>query len=94
MTELGSLLYQDLRLYTEFPYTKFRYALVGVEVDEFRTYRELIKDLPNLSIPGLVLSTEITQGLETLSGFQEFISGYIWQPYKGEVYHPSMALQT
>ena len=94
MTELGSLLYQDLRLYTNFPYTKFRYALVGVEVDEFRTYRELIEDLPNLSIPGLVLSTEITQGLETLSGFQEFISGYIWQPYKGEVYHPSMALQT
>ena len=89
MTELGLLFYEALKFDSS-----FRYALVGVEVDEFRTYRELIKDLPNLSIPGLVLSTEITQGLETLSGFQEFISGYIWQPYKGEVYHPSMALQT
>ncbi|QXE24063.1 hypothetical protein B6N60_02766 [Richelia sinica FACHB-800] len=99
MTELGNLLYEHLHsvnLLCEdkgflFP---FRYALVGVEVDEFRTYSELIEDLPNLSIPGLVLSTELTQGLETLSGFQEFSSGYIWQPYKGEVYHPSMALQT
>ncbi|MBE9237016.1 hypothetical protein IQ227_13515 [Anabaena aphanizomenioides LEGE 00250] len=95
MTELGFLFYKHLRLYTTtLPRTKFRYALVGVEVDEFRTYSELIEDLPNLSIPGLVLSTELTQGLETLSGFQEFSSGYIWQPYKGEVYHPSMALQT
>ncbi|TAE60883.1 MAG: hypothetical protein EAZ76_18390 [Nostocales cyanobacterium] len=94
MTELGFSLYDDLSLFSKLPHTKFRYALVGVEVDEFRTYSELIEDLPNLSIPGLVLSTELTQGLETLSGFQEFSSGYIWQPYKGEVYHTSMALQT
>jgi hypothetical protein len=30
------------------PRTKFRYALVGVEVDEFRTYSELMEDLANL----------------------------------------------
>jgi hypothetical protein len=94
MTELGLRLYSDLSSFSKFPHIKFRYALVGVEVDEFRTYSELIEDLPNLSIPGLVLSTELTQGLEKLSGFQEFSSGYIWQPYKGEVYHTSMALQT
>ncbi|MBK1989059.1 hypothetical protein A0J48_016180 [Sphaerospermopsis aphanizomenoides BCCUSP55] len=94
MTELGFSLYSDLSSFSKFPHIKFRYALVGVEVDEFRTYSELIEDLPNLSIPGLVLSTELIQGLETLSGFQEFSSGYIWQPYKGEVYHTSMALQT
>lgn len=71
----------------------FRYALVGVEVDEFRTYSELIEDLPNLSIPGLVLSTELTQGLETLSGFQEFSSGYIWQPYPDQMVSPELKNQ-
>jgi hypothetical protein len=86
MTELGILLYQNLRLAPP-----FRYALVGVEVDEFRIYSELIEDLPNLSIPGLVLSTKIAQEVETLSGFQAFSSGYVWQPYKGEVYNPLMA---
>jgi hypothetical protein len=40
MTELGILLYQTLR------FTSFRYAVVGVEVDEFRTYSELMEDLP------------------------------------------------
>jgi hypothetical protein len=54
MTELGMLLYKHLRIAPP-----FRYALVGVEVDEFRTYSELIEDLPNLSIPGLVLAKKI-----------------------------------
>jgi hypothetical protein len=51
MTELGILLYQALRFAPT-----FRYALVGVEVDEFRTYRELIEESVSLLIPGLVLS--------------------------------------
>ena len=85
MTELGILLYQNLRFA---PW--FRYALVGVEVDEFRTYNELISDLSNLSIPGLVLAKELTQDIETLPGFLPFSSGYVWQPYEGEVYNPLM----
>ena len=85
MTDLGLKLYSTL----EFA-PSFRYALVGLEVDEFRTYSELIEDLPNLSIPGLVLSTALAEEVETLPGFQPFSSGYVWQPYKGEVYNPLM----
>ncbi|MBD2593797.1 hypothetical protein H6G74_05570 [Nostoc spongiaeforme FACHB-130] len=85
MTELGILLYQKLRLAPP-----FRYALVGVEVDEFRTYSELIEDLPNLSIPGLVLSQIIEQEAAILPIFRQFSSGYIWQPYQGEIYNPLM----
>jgi hypothetical protein len=86
MTELGILLYQTLRFTSS-----FRYALVGVEVDEFRTYSELISDLPNLSLPGLVLAEELTLGLEILPNFRTFSSKYVWQPYAGEVYNPLMA---
>jgi hypothetical protein len=86
MTELGILLYQTLRFSDS-----FRYALVGVEVDEFRTYSELIEDLPELSIPGLVLAKELTQGRETLPVFRSFSSSYVWQPYEGEIYNPLMA---
>jgi hypothetical protein len=85
MTSLGLILYAHLKYAPS-----FRYALVGVEVDEFRTYSELIEDLPNLSIPGLVLSTALAPEAETLTGFQPFSSGYVWQPYKGEIYNPLM----
>ena len=69
----------------------FRYALVGVEVDKFRTYSELIEDLSNLSLPGLVLAKELNQGRETLPVFRPFSPSYVWQPYEGEVYNPLMA---
>jgi hypothetical protein len=85
MTELGILLYQSLRFAT------FRYALVGVEVDEFRTYSELIEDLSNLSIPGLVLTKTLERELRLSSAFRPFSSNYVWQPYAGEVYNPLMA---
>lgn len=85
MTELGILLYQSLRFAPP-----FRYALVGVEVDEFRTYSELIEDSSNLSIPGLVLTKTLERELGTLSAFRAFSPGYVWQPYAGEVYNPLM----
>ena len=85
MTELGLLFYEALKFNSS-----FRYALVGVEVDEFRTYSELIEDLPNLSIPGLVLAKTIEQEVETLPIFRAFGSSYVWQPYQGEVYNPLM----
>ncbi|MEG4119836.1 hypothetical protein QUA43_20505 [Microcoleus sp. N9_B4] len=65
MTELGIFLYHTLQLAPS-----FRYALVGVEVDKFRTYSELIEDLSNLSLPGLVLAKELNQGRETLPVFR------------------------
>ncbi|MEB3230178.1 MAG: hypothetical protein VKJ64_04150 [Leptolyngbyaceae bacterium] len=85
MTELGILFYHYLRTAPT-----FRYALVGVEVDEFRTYSELLEDDTDLSIPGLVLAVEIGQALEMPSGFRHFAPGYVWQPYEGEVYNPLM----
>jgi hypothetical protein len=83
MTELGILMYQSLKFAPT-----FRYALVGVEVDEFRTYSELIEDLPNLAISGLVLAKSIPQELEILPSFQPFSPNYVWQPYAGETYNP------
>ncbi|NJM75843.1 MAG: hypothetical protein HC852_08745 [Acaryochloridaceae cyanobacterium RU_4_10] len=83
MTELGILLYQ--RLQSAPP---FRYALAGVEVDEFRTYSELSAELPIPSFPGLVLAETMWRSLGASSFFRPFSSGYVWIPYEGEVYKP------
>jgi hypothetical protein len=86
MTELGILLYQSLRFAPP-----FRYALVGVEVDEFRTYSELIEESSNLYIPGLVLAKTLERELEILPVFRFFSPSHVWQPYAGEIYNPLMA---
>jgi hypothetical protein len=86
MTELGILLYQRLR-----SAPPFRYALVGLEVDEFRTYRELSTESPVPSFPGLVLAETVWRLLGTSAIFRRFSSGYVWKPYEGEVYKPLMA---
>ncbi|NEZ59258.1 hypothetical protein D0962_26570 [Leptolyngbyaceae cyanobacterium CCMR0082] len=83
MTELGILLYQHLQ-----SAPTFRYALVGLEVDEFRTFDELLDESSTLSMPGLVLSESIWQALSSPSVFRAFSSGYVWQPYEGETYKP------
>jgi hypothetical protein len=83
MTELGILLYQ--RLQSAPP---FRYALVGVEVDEFRTYRELISEAIAPSFPGLVLAETVWRSLGASPLFRPFSPGYVWLPYEGEVYKP------
>lgn len=85
MTELGILFYQSLRFAG-----MFRYGLVGVEVDEFRTYGELMEESSSLLIPGLVLARSLVQELGILSGFRAFSANYVWQPYGGEVYNPLM----
>lgn len=86
MTELGILFYQHLRTASE-----FRYALVGIEVDEFRTYSELLQDSSDLSIPGLVVAEEVGQALRLSSAYRPFCHGYVWLPYEGEIYNPLMA---
>lgn len=83
MTELGIFLYQYLR-----SAPSFRYALVGVEVDEFRTYSELLEESPTPTFPGLVLAEQVWQTMRALPTFRPFSSGYVWQPYEGEVYKP------
>lgn len=83
MTELGILLYQRLR-----SAPTFRYALVGVEVDEFRTYRELLEETSTPTFPGLVLAGTLWQKMGESTAFRPFSSGYVWKPYEGEVYKP------
>lgn len=83
MTELGILLYQQLQ-----SAPPFRYALVGVEVDEFRTYHELISETTVPSFPGLVLAETVWRSLGASPVFRPFSPGYVWQPYEGEVYKP------
>ncbi len=85
MTELGILLYQRLQ-----SAPTFRYALVGVEVDEFRNYSELMAESSTLALPGLVLNQTVWQAIGLSSGFQPFTPGYVWKPYEGEVYKPLM----
>ncbi|BAU14574.1 hypothetical protein LEP3755_51230 [Leptolyngbya sp. NIES-3755] len=88
MTELGILLYRHLQ-----SAPPFRYALAGVEVDEFRTYSELQEDAAVLGVlfPGLVLSEETWRSLSCPSAFRPFRSGYVWKRYEGEVYRPLIA---
>ena len=85
MTEIGIFLYQSLRFAPP-----FRYALVGMEVDEFRTYSELIEE-PALVFPGLVLAEAVWQATGASSVFRSFSLGYVWKPYEGEVYRPLLA---
>lgn len=82
MTHLGLAFYQRLKTAPS-----FRYALVGVEVDEFRTYNELLEE-EDLDFPGLVLSESLWQEMGSSPVFQPFSSGYVWKPYEGEVYKP------
>ncbi len=83
MTELGILLYQRLR-----SAPAFRYGIVGVEVDEFRTYSELIEDGTVASLPGVTINQDIWQLLGSPSRLRSFAPGYLWNPYEGEVYKP------
>jgi hypothetical protein len=82
MTELGISLYQSLR-----SALSFRYALVGVEVDELKTYSELIEESSNLSISGLGLAKPIERELGILPVLCPFSPSYVWQPYAGQVYN-------
>lgn len=85
MTELGLLLYQ--RLQSAPP---FRYALVGIEVDEVRTYSELMTadGQPDVPFDGLVLAEEVWNHIGRPVDFNYFKQGYLWKLYQGEVYSP------
>lgn len=77
MTELSLLLYQHLR-----SSPSFRYALVGVEVDEFRYYHELLpsENDADINFIGLVISEEIYQSANQPIDFITFRPGYFWKP--------------
>lgn len=78
MDELARLLYRHLR--SAPPY---RFALVGVEVDGFRTFDELDDDVEKLDFSGLVLSEEVWRGLGASDVFVPFEPGYVWRPFTG-----------
>ena len=67
MTELRILLYQHLRTAPT-----YRFALVGVKVDEFRTHGELLDDAPDLDFSGLVLSEPLWHSIGQPSTFRPF----------------------
>lgn len=76
MAAHGSLLYEQLR--TAPP---FRYALVGIEAQEFRTFSELKQtDFGLFVFDGLVLSRDVWEQLNRPAGFIPFAAGYLWRP--------------
>lgn len=81
MTAAGHRLYE--RLLTAPPV--YRYALAGVETDEFHTYDELTVDPANPWIcPGLVLGDDVWATLGKPAAYGPFAPGYRWVPYRGE----------
>lgn len=76
LTEIGFALYERLR-----SAPAFRFALVGVEVDGFRYFRELDDDVVTLDFGGLVLSDAVWQHLGSPSIFVPFTLGYRWRPF-------------
>jgi hypothetical protein len=61
---------------------RYRYALAGVEVDEFRSYSELLDEDRALApgFPGLVLAEPLWKRLGEPAGFEAFSPGYVWAP--------------
>ncbi|MEJ6482588.1 hypothetical protein N0Y54_14845 [Nostoc punctiforme UO1] len=80
MREIGNLLYASLRNAPD-----FRYALLGIEVDLFRTLSELLEDTTIVEQPsnfaGLVLAESIWDLINRPEAFQIFKPGYAWIPY-------------
>lgn len=80
MTRAGEALYDELRSAP----AVYRYALVGVEVDGFRSYDELVTDEGLTRLPGLVLSGDTWVACGRPPAFVPFARGYRWIPYAGE----------
>lgn len=76
LTLIGNALYE--RLCSAPP---FRYAIVGVELEEFRNFSELDNDVAELDFNGLVLSDAVWKHVGSLSSFVPFETGYRWRPF-------------
>jgi len=92
LSELGFRLYALLMSAPD-----YRFALVGVEVDDSNTYEELLGQVATYSsgkriVPnfeGLVLSNELWQEMGRPLAFFPFGERYRWNPYRGEDYSPT-----
>ena len=80
MTLIGFEFYQLLKAAPD-----FRYALTGVEVDEWRTMEELEEE-PNdiLLIPGFVIRSDVYKRLGSPGNLKAFSLTHLWTPYEGE----------
>lgn len=75
--QLNIILYHCLQ---SIPYV-YRYALVGLEVYEFRTYSELIEEKNINSFKGLVVSNSLKDLLHINNKeWKVFNDGYLWLP--------------
>lgn len=91
MTEIGFLFYNSLHHAPD-----FRYALIGIDVAEFRTYSQLLKEdfvkliddesviIPERIFRGLVISEKTLAKIKGSEFFLPFKDKYFWRPYKGE----------
>ena len=86
MIRIGAALYDRLRTAP-----LFRYAIVGWEVEQFRTYDELLREeaaeLPRLR--GLTVNEDIWSKLGRPPIFTNFSSGYVWVPYDHHTWMPN-----
>jgi hypothetical protein len=76
MTELSVGLYERLR-----SAPPFRFALVGIEVDSFRSFNELDNNVVELDFSGLVVSEAVWEHLGSPGIFVPFAAGYRWRPF-------------
>jgi hypothetical protein len=81
MTTAGERLYEGL-----LSAPSFRYAIAGIETDEFRPFSEIPAMDVSLyeRLDGLVVAEEIWKNPGQPAGFVEFRPGYLWRPYQGE----------
>ena len=77
MDIIGLSLYDHLK-----QISGYRFALYGIEVDEFRTYEELdLDDIKNDSFTGLVISNEIWSKFGNHEKFIRFSDTHVWRPF-------------
>ena len=83
MTIAGRNLYD--RLLSSPP---FRYAIAGVETEEFKSFSELKEMDAGLysRLAGLVMSRETWEAMSSPPGFVPFRNRYLWRPYQGEAF--------
>lgn len=88
MSELGFKLYEILRTAPE-----FRFALVGIEVDDFVEFKDLVKEPTiNLNWKGLVINNSIKNSSELYPNYKKFSPTHCWMPYEGELIMKSRKL--
>ncbi len=85
MTQIGFEFYEHLR-----KVPTFRYALCGIEVDEWREMSELEEDPDDiLLIKGFVIRKDLYNLLGSPGEMIPFTTNYVWTPYEGEVWDPT-----